>query len=61
MINRKFNLIKNVMWKLPHYTPNAFTYNSGYSIAHYEVAKECERLGGFYVGKKVYKCHKVEE
>jgi hypothetical protein len=30
MINRKFNFIKNVMWKLPHYTPNAFTYNSGY-------------------------------
>lgn len=36
-------------------------YFAGYQIAHYEIVKECERLGGFYVHKKVYKCHKVEE
>ena len=28
----------------------------GWTIAHYVVATECRRLGGFYVGKKVYKC-----
>lgn len=25
-------------------------------MAHQEVARECERLGAFYVGVKVYEC-----
>lgn len=33
----------------------------GYGYAHIVVAEEIEKLGGFYVGKKVYKGHKVEE
>lgn len=33
----------------------------GWGDAHRTVAKECERLGGFYVGKDVYKCVKVIE
>ena len=35
-------------------------YWLGYASAHADVARECERLGGFYVGKMVYKCTKVE-
>jgi hypothetical protein len=36
-------------------------YWLGYAFAHSDVARECERLGGFYVGKTVYKCTKVEK
>ena len=36
-------------------------YWIGYAGAHADVARECERLGGFYVGKAVYKCTKVEK
>ena len=32
---------------------------SGYT--HYMVAAECERLGGFFVGKKTYKCVLIED
>lgn len=28
----------------------------GYVMAHNEMARECERLGGFFVGPKVYSC-----
>lgn len=28
----------------------------GYVMAHGEVSRECERLGGFYVGPKTYAC-----
>lgn len=28
----------------------------GYVMAHNEVSRECERLGGFYVGQKTYTC-----
>lgn len=28
----------------------------GYVTAHNEVSRECERLGGFYVGPKTYTC-----
>ena len=28
----------------------------GYVMAHNEVARECDRLGGFYVGLKTYSC-----
>lgn len=27
----------------------------GWVYAHYHIAAECERLGAFFVGKKVYK------
>jgi hypothetical protein len=29
--------------------------------AHKEIAAECEKLGAFYVGKKVYRCTAVED
>lgn len=32
----------------------------GWVNAHKTVEAECEKLGGFYVGKKVFKCVKVE-
>ena len=35
-------------------------YNSGWVKAHIVVADECERLGGFYVGKLVFKCTAIE-
>lgn len=28
----------------------------GYVMAHNEVSRECERLGGFYLGPKTYTC-----
>ncbi len=33
---------------------------AGWINAHYTVASECEKLGSFYVGKKVFKCTKIE-
>ena len=33
----------------------------GWVQSHHVVATECERLGKFYVGKKVYSCVKIEE
>lgn len=38
-----------------------FGYRLGYEIAHTTIARECERLGGFYVGKKTYKCTTIDE
>jgi len=35
-------------------------YNAGWVRAHITVADECERLGGFYVGKLVFKCTAIE-
>ncbi len=29
------------------------------SVAHQKVVAECERLGGFFVGSKTYKCYAV--
>jgi hypothetical protein len=29
------------------------------SVAHNKIAAECERLGGFFVGSKTYKCYAV--
>ena len=29
------------------------------SVAHNKIASECERLGGFFVGSKTYKCYAV--
>ena len=31
-------------------------YQFGFWGAHLTVASECEKLGSFYVGKKVFKC-----
>lgn len=31
----------------------------GWLVAHFTIATECKRLGGFYVGKKVYKCTEI--
>lgn len=36
-------------------------YRAGYEIAHMTIARECERLGGFYVDSKTYKCHLVQD
>ncbi|WP_020227079.1 hypothetical protein [Acidovorax sp. MR-S7] len=30
----------------------------GWAAAHESVARECDRLGGFYVGAATYKCAK---
>lgn len=35
-------------------------YAFGWGRAHVIVAKECERLGGFFVGEQVFKCSAVE-
>lgn len=34
---------------------------AGYAAAHTEVRYECERLGGFYVGNKVFKCEEAKK
>lgn len=33
----------------------------GWSWVHSTVARECERLGSFYVGSKTYYCSRVED
>ena len=35
-------------------------YYIGYVSAHYTIASECKKLGGFFVGKETFKCIKVE-
>ena len=35
--------------------------SDGWVAAHKEVARECERLGSFYVGKKTFKCVEVQD
>lgn len=32
----------------------------GWAAAHSTVARECDRLGKFYVGSKVYECKRVD-
>ena len=39
----------------------AIAFFFGYVNANSEVSTECDRLGGFYVGSKIYKCVKVEK
>lgn len=34
-------------------------YQLGWMSAHKMVAVECERLGAFFVGKRVYKCVEI--
>ena len=36
-----------------------FGYLGGWNLAHGTVADECCRLGGFYVGERVFKCVEV--
>lgn len=33
----------------------------GWREAHHTVAQECERLGKFFVGRKVYHCDKITD
>jgi hypothetical protein len=33
----------------------------GWLIAHGEVATECQRQGGFYIGDKDYKCEVIKK
>ena len=35
-------------------------YLAGYVFAHQEVARECTKLGAFYVNDKVFVCHLKE-
>lgn len=35
-------------------------YGIGWSNAHYTVATECEKLGSFYVGSRIFKCVKID-
>lgn len=35
-------------------------YRLGWVAAHKTVAVECERLGGFYVNDKVFKCYQID-
>ena len=32
----------------------------GWILTHHIIAKECERLGGFFIGKNIYKCNAIE-
>jgi hypothetical protein len=33
----------------------------GWTLAHATVARECRRVGGFYVGKATFKCIEVKD
>ena len=34
----------------------AFCFSLGYASTHSVIARECARLGAFYVGEKTFKC-----
>jgi len=36
-------------------------YSLGWGNAHYSIATECDRLGSFFVGKRVFKCTEITE
>lgn len=36
-------------------------YRLGFEVAQLTVARECERLGGFYVKDKTYRCVEIVE
>lgn len=36
-------------------------YYYGYAIAHYTIASECKKLGGFYVNDEVFECRLVDK
>lgn len=36
-------------------------WSNGWSNAHYTVATECEKLGSFYVGSRVFKCLNIDD
>ncbi len=50
------------MWQTLFWAAVAFLvgHHFGWQGAHHTVASECERLGGFYVGKTIYKCTAIE-
>jgi hypothetical protein len=33
----------------------------GWTYAHFTVADECEKLGKFYVGKRIFECTKITD
>ena len=33
----------------------------GWNSAHHTIANECKKLGGFFIGREIFKCIKVEE
>lgn len=37
------------------------SYRLGYEVAHSTIARECDRLGSFYVGDKTYHCTEIKE
>lgn len=36
-------------------------WGSGWKSAHISIAKECERLGGFFVKNKTFKCTEIKD
>ena len=34
-------------------------YQFGWNAAHHTVANECDRLGRFFVGKRIYECRRI--
>lgn len=49
----------NTFWTLL-FILGAYSHVLGYAIAHSTIATECERLGGFYVENKTYKCVEIK-
>ena len=47
-------------WLPPFVLIAALTFLSVavWEVAHHTVAKECDKLGAFYVGQTVYKCER---
>lgn len=50
-------------WALPFFTLLAvfLGYVAGWLDAHANVARECRRLGSFYVGKTTFRCVAIED
>jgi hypothetical protein len=51
-------MITWILWTIVVYL---IGHRAGYVHAHIIVAKECERLGKFFVGTKVYTCSDITD
>lgn len=48
-------MIKGILFCIALY----LAYRYGWESAHHTVATECQKNGGFFVGKKTFKCTEV--
>jgi hypothetical protein len=51
-------MVNSVIWLLIGLLIGKFI---GWNSAHHTIAQECRKLGGFFVGKSVFKCTELKD